>query len=73
MIQTDKEIPQGKYGRCGRVFGEVFTSKDKAGFKRDLLNDDARRGEVNLRHRVLKCKKKYVVVRESKKKYRGDD
>lgn len=57
-----------KYGRCGRKFGALFTSKKKANDFRDKFNEEARKGDLNLRHRVLKCKKKYVVVTETKKR-----
>ena len=57
-----------KYGRCGKIFGLIFTSKKKADDAREHWNEQAKKGDINLRHKVLKCKKKYVVVAETKKK-----
>lgn len=57
-----------KYGRCGKKFGMIFTSKKKAEESRKKWNKDAKEGDINLRHRVFKCgRSKYVMVTETKK------
>lgn len=46
----------------------IFTSRKKAEAHRDYWNAQAKKGNINLRHRVLKKGKKYVVVAETKKR-----
>lgn len=46
----------------------IFTNKKKAEAYRDYWNAQAKKQDVNLRHRVLKKEKRYIVNAETKKR-----
>lgn len=49
-------------------YGVPFTSLKKATDYRKLWNLNSKKGNLNLRHRVLKVGKRYIVTAESKRK-----
>ena len=47
---------------------DIFTSKKKAIAVRNKLKKSAEEGDINLRHRVIKRKGRYVVLTETKRR-----
>jgi len=49
------------------LYGKVFTSRKKAIIYRNKWNENAKKQGVNLRYRILKKGKKYIVTQESRR------